>query len=74
MGVKTSIAGVALTTQGKQQAQNVGLDVADYMLGIQLTCQELTAKLNFLISDVLTPAGTEASNITTLQAQITALS
>ena len=41
---------------------------------MELACQELTAKLNFLINDVLTPAGTEASNITTLNTQITNLS
>jgi hypothetical protein len=74
MGVKTSLVGITFTAGGKQQAANVGVDIADFVAGIELTCQEMTQKLNFLINDVLTPAGTEAANITTLQAQITALS
>jgi hypothetical protein len=74
MGVKTALAGITFTTQGKNGAAALGLDMADYVLGMQLTCQELTAKMNFLITDVLTPAGSEGSNITTVNAQITALS
>jgi hypothetical protein len=74
MGVKTTLAGITFTTGGKQQAANVGVDLADLVAGMELACQELTAKLNFLINDVLTPAGTEASNITTLNTHITNLS
>lgn len=73
MGVKTSLAGITFTTGGKNQAAALGLDLADFNLGMQLTCQELTQKMNFLVNDVLTPAGTESANITTVNAQITAL-
>jgi hypothetical protein len=44
------------------------------ILECQLACQEVTNKLNYLVNDVLTPATTEAANITTINAQITALS
>jgi hypothetical protein len=74
MGVKTNLVGITFTAGGKSQAALVGVDLADFVAGIELTCQELTNKMNFLINDVLTPAGTEASNITTLQTQITNLS
>jgi len=74
MGVKTALAGITFTGTGKQIAANVGLDLNDFVLGMQLTCQELTQKMNFLVNDVLTPAGTESSNITTVNSQITALS
>ncbi len=74
MGVKTALAGITFTTGGKNQAAIVGLDLADYVLGMQLTCQELTQKMNFLVNDVLTPAGSEGSNISTINTQITALS
>jgi len=74
MGVKTAVAGITFTTGGKNAAAALGLDLADYVLGMQRQCQELTAQMNFLINDVLTPAGTEASNITTMNTQITALS
>jgi hypothetical protein len=74
MGVKTALAGITFTTGGKNTAAALGLDLADFSLGMQLTCQELTAKMNFLVTDVLTPAGTEGSNITTVNNQITALS
>lgn len=73
MGVKTALAGITFTTQGKAAAAAIGLDLADYILGLQLTCQEMTVKMNFLVNDVLTPAGSESSNITTVNNQITAL-
>jgi hypothetical protein len=74
MGVKTAIAGITFTTGGKNQAAIVGVDILDFVAGMQLTCQELTQKINFLINDVLTPAGTEGANITTLNTQVTNLS
>jgi hypothetical protein len=74
MGVKTAVAGITFTTQGKAAAAAIGLDLPGYILEMQLTCQELTQKMNFLINDVLTPAGSEGSNITTMNSQITALS
>lgn len=74
MGVKTALAGITFTTGGKNQAAALGLDLADFVLGMQLGCQELTQKMNFLVNDVLTPAGTEGANITTINTQITSLS
>lgn len=74
MGVKTALAGITFTGTGKNTAAALGLDLADFVLGMQLTCQEMTQKMNFLVADVLTPAGTESSNITTINSQITALS
>lgn len=73
MGVKTALAGITFTTQGKAQAAIVGLDLPDFVLGMQLACQELTVKMNYLVNNVLTPAGSESSNITTVNAQVTAL-
>jgi len=74
MGVKTAVGAITFTAAGKNAAAALGLDLPDYIAGIRLTCDELTAKMNFLVNDVLTPAGTEGSNITTVNAQITALS
>jgi len=74
MGVKTALAGITFTTNGKNQAAIVGLDLPDFVLGMQLACSELTTKMNFLVNNVLTPAGSEGANITTVNAQVTALS
>ena len=73
MGVKTNIAGLTFTNADKTQAEALGLDIAGFMAGVQLECQELVDKLNFFISDVLTPTG-DSANITAINAQITALS
>jgi hypothetical protein len=74
MGVKTALAGITFTATGLQKAQAIGCDMPDLMLGINLTIAELQQKLNFLVADVLTPAGTEGANITTINTQLTALS
>lgn len=74
MGVKTALAGITFTATGFQKAAAIGLDMTDFVAGMQLTCQEMTQKMNFLVNDVLTPAGTEGANITTINAQVTALS
>lgn len=74
MGVKTALAGITFTATGLTKAAAIGCDMIDMNLGMQLTCQEMTQKMNFLVNDILTPAGTEGSNITTINAQITALS
>ena len=73
MGVKTNIAGLTFTNADKTQAEALGLDITGFMAGVQLECQELVDKLNFFISDVLTPTG-DSANITAINAQITALS
>jgi hypothetical protein len=74
MGIKTSLAGVTFTAGAKANAVALGVDMTGFVADVQLAMSEVTTKMNFLINDVLTPAGTEAANITTLQAQITALS
>lgn len=73
MGVKTVMAGLTFTNTDKATAIALGLDLADFNAGIQLTCQELIQKLNFLVNDVLTPSS-DSSNVTTLNTEITALS
>lgn len=72
MGIKTALAGITLTAGDITQAESIGTDAKGEMLNAQLKCQELTALLNFLITDVLTPAS-DAGNISTLNTQITAL-
>jgi hypothetical protein len=74
MGVKAALNGITFTGTGLTKATTVGVDIVDMMAGISLGIAEIQAKLNFLITDVLTPAGTEASNITTINTQLTALS
>jgi hypothetical protein len=74
MGVKTNLAAITFTGGGLAKATAVGVDMVDMMAGINLTISELQAKLNFLITDVLTPAGSEGSNITTINTQLTSLS
>lgn len=73
MGIKTNLAGITFTTQDKATAVALGLDLVGYVADMELACQELTEKLNFLVSDVLTPAG-DSSNVTTVNTQATALS
>lgn len=74
MGVKAALAGITYTTGGKNYAAGVGLDLPDTMLGLSLQIAEIQTKINFIINNVLTPAGGESSNITTLNSQLTALS
>lgn len=74
MGVKAALTGITFTATGNNKAQAVGVDMADLMLGINLGIAEIQQKLNFLVADVLTPAGTEGANITTINTQLTALS
>lgn len=74
MGVKTTLAGVTFTATGKSQAETIGCDIAGTYAEAQNKIIEAIVLLNFLVADVLTPAGTESANITTINAQITALS
>jgi hypothetical protein len=74
MGVKTACAGITYTAGGRAKAQQVGLDIDAHMAEINLGITEIQTKINFLINNVLTPAGGESSNITTLNTQLTALS
>jgi hypothetical protein len=73
MGVRATLAGITLTAGDKTQAATVGIDAAGLLAEAQLKCSEAIQQLNVLITDVLTPAS-DASNITALNAQITALS
>ena len=65
--------GVTLTAADIAQAQALGIDVKGMMLTAGAKCDDLKQMLGVLVSDVLTPAGDDA-NVTTLNAQITALS
>jgi hypothetical protein len=73
MSVKTAIAGITFSSGGKNAAAAAGADLAGMIAQIQMQCDEIKAKLNYLVTDVLTPSGTEASNITTINTQISAL-
>lgn len=73
MGVKTVLAGVVLTAGDKTQMSSLGIDAAGLLALAQRKCEEVTQICNVLITDVLNPAS-DASNVTTLNAQITALS
>ena len=73
MGVKVTLAGVTLTAGDITQAETLGIDAKGPMVVAQAKCDDLKQLLSVLVTDVLTPAS-DASNITTLNAQITALS
>jgi hypothetical protein len=72
MGVRAILAGVVLTANDKTQAQSLGIDAAGLLAEAQLKCQEVIQICNVLISDVMNPAG-DGGNVTTLNAQITAI-
>ena len=74
MGVKTNLTGITFTTTGKNTAVAAGVDLAGMIAECNLGINEILAKLNYLVTDVLTPSGTETSNISTINSQITALS
>ena len=74
MGVKATLAGLTFTTNGKNSATAMGCDLNGLVQEMQLRCQESINTLNYLITDVLTPAGTESANITTLTTMISNLS
>ncbi len=74
MGVKTNLAAITFTVTGKNTATAAGVDLAGMIAEAQLKCTEAINALNYLVADVLTPAGTESANITTINTQITALS
>lgn len=73
MGVRATLAGITLTAGDKTQMATLGIDAAGLLALAQLKCQEAIQALNVLVTDVLTPAS-DAGNITTVNAQITALS
>jgi hypothetical protein len=73
MGVKANLNGITFTTGGKNQALIAGVDLPGMIAECALAIAEIQAKLNYLILDVLTPSGTEGSNITTINTQLTSL-
>jgi hypothetical protein len=72
MGIKTALAGITVSAGAITQAETIGSDLNGLMAEAQTRCQELTALLNFIKNDILTPAS-DSSNATTLGTQITAL-
>jgi hypothetical protein len=74
MGIKTNLSGITFTAGGKATAAAAGLDLVDFVAGIELACTEMSIKMSYLVNDILTPSGTEATNITTINTQITSLS
>jgi hypothetical protein len=73
MGVRANLAAITLTAGDITQAESLGIDAKANLALAQLKCQEITTLLNFLVTDVLTPAS-DAGNITTINTQITSLS
>lgn len=73
MGVRATLNAITFTTQDLQKAAAVGTDLTDMMNGISLALQEIMVKLQFLSTDILTPAG-DATNAATFATEITALS
>jgi hypothetical protein len=73
MGVKTALAGITLTDDDIAQAETLGIDAKGILVGAQAGCDDIIAKLNVLVNDVMTPAS-DSDNATTLGTEITALS
>jgi len=74
MGVKANLTAITFTTGGKNQAEIAACDLPGIMLEVELAIAECITKLTYLVNDVLTPSGTESSNITTVNTAISALS
>jgi hypothetical protein len=70
MGIKSTMAAVSYAANHLAAAKKAGQDVLSVHAEAQLQCVELLRTLNLLLSTMQTGDG----NITTLQAQITALS
>jgi hypothetical protein len=73
MGVKTTLAGISLSNTDIQDAEKISADLNGQLEIAEVKCAEVINLLNFIITDILTPAG-DSANITTLQNQISALS
>ena len=73
MGVRANLLAVTLTAGDVTQAESLGIDCkGELSLAIGAVNDSL-ARLNFLLSNVLTPAS-DAANISTVNTAITALS
>ena len=73
MGVRATLVGITLTTQDITQAESIGADVKGLFSLAELKCQELETLLNFIVNDILTPAG-DTANASTFSTEVTALS
>lgn len=73
MGVQATINGLTFTTAGKNKAAAVGVDLEALRKRVSMRIDEINVDLNFLVNNVLTPAGGESSNISSINTQITAL-
>ena len=73
MGVKTALNGITLTGTDITTAEAKGIDVKGMMALAATQAEQLSDLLNVIVTEVLTPAS-DAGNITTVNAQITALS
>lgn len=73
MGVATALAGITFSQADVSQAQTLGIDVTGQINNMQNAIGSISAAMNKLVTEVLTPAG-DAANITIINAQITALS
>jgi hypothetical protein len=72
MSVKSSIAAITPTAADVTQAEKLGVDLTGCLYNLQLKCDEIVDLLNFLNTDVFTPAG-DTTNAATLTAQVTAV-
>jgi thiamine biosynthesis lipoprotein ApbE len=73
MGVKTNLAGITLTAADITKAESLSTDLPGMMAEAQTRCQELTVLLNYIVNDILTPAG-DSANASTITTQVNALS
>ena len=72
MGVRATLAGITQTAGDLSQSQTLGTDAKAQITAALLKIDETTKILRELVTNILTPAS-DASNITTVNAQITAL-
>jgi hypothetical protein len=74
MGVKATLAGLSISTAGKNYAETAGADIAGLLELCERKCEEITNTLNYIVNDILTPGAGDGGNITTINTQITNLS
>jgi hypothetical protein len=72
MGIKTTLAGIAPSSDALARAANSGFNAAAMLQVAQDKVDEIISTLKFLNSDILTPAG-DSSNASALSTLITDL-
>lgn len=72
MGVKTALAATAPIPASITQAESLGIDVPGNLALLALKCQEVTALMKLLNTDVFTPAS-DATAAAIMAAQVTAM-